>query len=573
MGISLWKSMLFFVAVAIMGVILYPTNREIGKFYAIGTEVEKAYLYLANHFHKDPDDVLNAVRYLKVILHLDRIDEFKRLSQKLLKKFPKNFALREILADFYEARFDLASASEHWREMFLMKPHLEDLRDRLVAYYYQQKNYNGLIEVYKDELRRNKNNSDLYYEIGHIYALKRMPHEAEGIYLQLLERFPEEGDARIRLAEIYEYTGNIDKALVQYKKLCTMYPLVLDYSEGWIDTLERAKRYKEMAEALPIVIKNFPTKAYFPTLLAHVYMELKEPNKAIDTLRAFYESSRGGEANVLLQLADIYSFVKDYNKAKAAVLEYNRKTGGNVRSYHLLGDVYSATDNEIAGKVNYEKALHMLQKQDYLTFEDQLERIRLLFKLGYTNKMAKETLALLEQHPYNEELLEYGVEVSLNYNDYERAEELIKRLKRVSEDRRKIDSLTFRLLMKENKWEEALSVIERLLEQYPDDTDYLESYADVSARLGHWQVAVNVYKKLYDKYPSNNKFIISLVRLYYSAQQYQDALQLLRSYNEKTGGDYTSYHILGDVYAALGNKVSSRRAYEKALLLVRQRRR
>lgn len=126
------------------------------------------------------------------------------------------------------------------------------------------------------------------------------------------------------------------------------------------------------------------------------------------------------------------------------------------------------------------------------------------------------------------------------------------------------------VLLKYKKNEEALNALEIFSKRFPGEKQFVELLAEIYIRSGRREEAITLMENLYLKDPENYVLLRTLGQLYYDANQHTKAFETLRRYNEKTGGDATSHHLLGDLFADMGDTSGSRREYEKALELIQQ---
>jgi tetratricopeptide (TPR) repeat protein len=126
-----------------------------------------------------------------------------------------------------------------------------------------------------------------------------------------------------------------------------------------------------------------------------------------------------------------------------------------------------------------------------------------------------------------------------------------------------------RALMRHKKHDEALEHILSCRRHFPRRLLFLELLADVYGEKGEKLEALRVLEEALVLDPYRAKIYKMLGELYFDTGDNHKAQERLRSYHEKTGGDYRSHHVLGDVLRALGDKTGSRREYEKALELLR----
>jgi len=252
MGIPWWKSALFFMAILLLSIAIFPTGRQLGKFYHYSKNFDDADLYLSSRYDRDPSDEGNSQRYLSSLLFFKDFDKFEEISDELLTVIPESFLLHEVVARYHEERMRYQEASFHWDKMLELMPIDANVRDKLVSYYSINQQYDKLIKVYERDISVAANNLDSYYSLALLYSLRHDITNAKRIYSKIIEDFPYERKSKIRLAQLHEYSGDVALAISLYRRVSEENPedrsamvalgnKLLSYSEvdGFMSFLER----------------------------------------------------------------------------------------------------------------------------------------------------------------------------------------------------------------------------------------------------------------------------------------------------------------------------------------------
>jgi tetratricopeptide (TPR) repeat protein len=124
-------------------------------------------------------------------------------------------------------------------------------------------------------------------------------------------------------------------------------------------------------------------------------------------------------------------------------------------------------------------------------------------------------------------------------------------------------------LVRHERFTEAAELVRGAAPRFPNSQRMSYLLVDILYRTGDKQGAVAILEKLHAEGKIKLPALKTMGEIYSEQKQYLKAQGILKEYHEKTGGDYRSHHILGDVLSGLGDKSGGRREYEEALKLLR----
>ncbi|CAN5274702.1 hypothetical protein BH09BAC1_BH09BAC1_05460 [soil metagenome] len=188
--------------------------------------------------------------------------------------------------------------------------------------------------------------------------------------------------ARVQLGHLYEYTGNIDSAKLQYLTALAYRP---DYPYAYAGLARLEQQQKNYAAAINyyLMADSIVDNYTFQNELIDLYAESGDTKKMEETLELVLDklnkhASEGTEDNDIghyadLELAYVYVKTNDFDKAQEhALREWNRRPG-NIDVNELLGWIYLKT-----GKM-----------------EDALKHIDMALKTGSQNPMLMSRAAII----------------------------------------------------------------------------------------------------------------------------------------------------------------------------------
>ncbi len=634
MGIRVWKSILFFACILFVAYELFPSGRMMGRLYLQGQEFDKAVFYLEKQYHQDPSDTANCRRYLEALLEKGDMKNFEKVAREITARHFDTADIQEILARYYESILDIDSAAACWKRILQHDIKQEDVRDQLIAYLLDRKQYRDLAEVYERWIAAGDAPVDIYYELGRIYLHEKDMVRARRVYRDLILKVPDEFDANFFLALTYESTGDTAQAVEVYCKLFEMSGITEERECMLADKLIELKQYEIAKARLLALRKKYPNSIRELELLGSLYMRTGEKDAAYDIYKKIYESFPG-QTSALKEMAS-FEFDRGHYDAAAELLRMYLKNNGddsdaaaflasilywnldrkdeaiwmleklraeqpnNVAFLKSLGEFYNGTGN-------YGRALEMFNAYNAKTggsYEVSMLMASLLWNLNRVEE-AKLVAAKLfaDRKAHADSYKELG-RILTDLGDYERAVLVLKEACRNETDdealyllansykatgrKREAAAIAQRLWYKRPEYPELVAL---LCELYADDRQYDRAFylikkyrarkgddlqialveVEVLRKKGDIQEAAKACAILVDRYPEKIELAKELAIIYNDMGLYQQAKDMLEVYHAKASGDYLSHHLLGDILAELGDTIGSEREYSRALELIRKK--
>ena len=281
--------------------------------------------------------------------------DVEKVIKKWIKKYPKNYALRKLLAGFYQSFGDYKSALG---EILA----LEKLSGT-------------------HRLKNRKPGMDLYQFALDTYREKEYKVSEEA-FQKLLEEFPDfsqKDRAVFYLADIAYSTGDFDRAEKLYRQVSQQYP-----KSSW--SLEASLRLGDIflnqknnpAKAIPYfrrIIQNFPNsrqKVFATFHLTDCYVAEGDLEKAISVLQILLKNSvlasgktRSLQDEAFFKLAQLQFYNKDFKSSMKDIQRILKNSNGKYDSPF----VNDALDLQLLiqeNKEDHEKALRLFSSGMYL---------------------------------------------------------------------------------------------------------------------------------------------------------------------------------------------------------------
>ncbi|MGB2579752.1 tetratricopeptide (TPR) repeat protein [Elusimicrobium simillimum] len=387
-------------------------------------------------------------------------------------------------ADYLRTEGSLKEAGHYYELAIAAEP--DDIR--IVVRYFQMlymMDFDKGIKLMTDTAKRMPQLAPgIYQECGGAYLRKGEVEHAINMYNRATAADNLYKPAYLARAKIYETTGQMEKALKEYKMLEEL---------GEADNAT----YQSIG-TIEIILKNIPAaKKYFEKILS------SDPGHimANQFMAAIAEDEQNYGASIkYLQAASNYATNADF-QLRAAF--YAARMGALQKAVDILAEAYGTSGKSVEIGYFYAVAL-----QDLHNHKDAV-------------KIFKE---ILKQSPsYEKARLMYGVSLERmgNYREFER--QMREVLKINPDNAVALNSLGYALLEQNKKLEEARGYIERSLAIAPDDIAALDSLGWYYVKVKNYTKAEEYLLKAYNAAGQDGEIAGHIGVLYYEMGNYNKA--------------------------------------------------
>lgn len=383
----------------------------------------------------------------------------------------------------------------------------------LAAIYINSKNKTAAADIILKALNLKTTNVNLWIDAASLAseAIKEVPELKQKLLPPLNNllkeiNIPETPQQLIRLADIYEKSGQVEKAINQYKKILELKPetteMRLAIREKLMNLYLRSNDRKNAILQLKAIISEKPTNPSAYYYLGSIYFEEKDYEKAAEFLQRTLILNPDFEPAYY----DIAAALINANKPDDALRILNRARDRFQKPKFLL-EFYSAL--AYSRKKDYKQALKSMIEAEVIAKATETNRLTaaFYFQMGATfernkdYKQAEKYFDLcLQKDPNFPEALNYlgYMWADLNVN-LDKAKKLIKKaLKFEPDNAAYLDSLGW-VYYRMKKYDVALRYVEKAvkLSKEPDPTTY-DHLGDIYAKLKNWTKAVEYWKKSFE---------------------------------------------------------------------------
>jgi len=383
----------------------------------------------------------------------------------------------------------------------------------LTAIYINSKNKKKARDILLKALNLKTTNVSFRFDTASLAseAIKEAPELKQSLLPSLNKllkeiNIPEFPPQLIRLADIYEKSGEIEKAINQYKKILELKPdtmeMRLAIREKLMNLYLKANDRKNAILQLKAIIVEKPTNPSAYYYLGSIYFEEKDYERAAEFLQRTLILNPDFEPAYY----DIAAALINANKPDDALKVLERARDRFQKPRFLL-EFYSAL--AYSRKKDYKQALKSMIEAEIIAKATETNRLTaaFYFQMGATfernkdYKQAEKYFDLcLQKDPNFPEALNYlgYMWADLNINLC-KAKKLIKKALKLEPDNAAyLDSLGW-VYYRLKKYDVALRYIEKAvkLSKEPDPTTY-DHLGDIYAALKNWNKAVEYWKKSFE---------------------------------------------------------------------------
>lgn len=343
----------------------------------------------------------------------------------------------------------------------------------------------------------------LYQLAGNLYHLGFL-EETKQIYHHLLTKHPEDDELKIGLAEIEIESNEIDAAmewLLDVPETSEAFPQALLV---FADLYQVQGLYEVSEQKILKAKELLPDEPVIQFALAELQFSMGKYAQAIhgyeELMIQGYSEFSG--INLASRCGAAYSALGDLEQA-VLYFEQSVEENETVDALFELGVTYmQQKEFKRANEVFYKlKELDPSYTSVYPNLAKGLEEENQL------EKAAEIVQAGLRMDQYNYELFVIGAEIALKLEQEELAEEYYLSANALSPDNESLQLAYINLLLKQERFEEAATLIEQALEYGQSDPQFYWDAAIAYDKLEKYDLAEKAYQQVYPALNQNKDFL------------------------------------------------------------------
>lgn len=336
----------------------------LGDIYLRTEKLDSAAYYFNQGIANNKKSAINYVGLGKLELEKGNKAQAEQHFQEALKLSKSKDAY--VLTMIGQAYINAANATEE--DITKAIGHLEAARERdsnspltnviLGDAYLKQKNGGKAMSAYDRAIQLDDKYTQAYLKRGQLYTSSRNFNEAQESLLKAIEINPNFAPAYRDLGELYYFAGQYDKALSTFKKYVDMAEDTPETKAKYASFLFLTKNYEETLKQAQAVLQEDPNNLTMNRLEAYSYMELKQPEKAMEAMKDYLQ--KAGEKKLIASDYAYYGRILSKNNKPEEAIENMEKA---LSMDKTNADLYSDLATIYANQGQYDKAIEAYERK------------------------------------------------------------------------------------------------------------------------------------------------------------------------------------------------------------------
>jgi len=324
-----------------------------------------------------------------------------------------------------------------------------------------------------------------------------------------------------------ELEGKLEEAREAYEKALVCDLHAVHVMRRLAILLVNMDKKREAANWTQRIIDENPDDDTSQAFLANLYVSMNENEKAEDIYKKIISENPDDFDNVLM-LGTLYARQKKYDQARETLEDLVDRNPESFIGYHYLAKVYFKMDKVDQARKAFEKALE-LNWSPLLAFEAGA----FLEKNAFIEDAVKIYRQILVEDEGNEMVRTRIIALLLQEDKVEEAISELERLLPFATDVPRVELNIGRLLFERKLYDEAIEHLKEALEVDPEFNDARTLMALIQHEKGDDQGAIDSLQEIGAESDDYEDATLLLVRLFVGKKKYEVAEKLLRKRIEK----------------------------------------
>jgi len=474
-------------------------------------------------------------------------------------RYDPNHAVYFALSKCYSRLNKQALAIDAAREACRLSPekteYLRNLGDIYAAAYQPD----SAAAKYEEVVRRDSSDIQAWFTLANLYA-GRKPLKALEVYEGMTERFGDEWEVLLQIADLHNVMGQPDKAAQALERMAAIDPGNAGLMQSLAQTYVRARDYDNALRVYGELRERDPENLDYLGELATVHLLTRDYRKAAE-LYDLVLSRDSVSVESKLQIGEAYFAQLQTDStllpvAKSMFEQIRDKHPDDWRPYWFLGAIGGISGDDSATVTNFRKVTELapwnpdgwaylstvyLQNQDYEQVVSILEKARaevadnylvnLYLGIAYTqlDRNAEAMSVLEEACKIDPTDLRAVSQLGLVYDEEKRYPQLdslyTEALRIDSTNHLILNNFGYSLAERNIELERALEMSQRAVEVQPDNASYLDTIGWINFRLGRYDEAERYIREAIAKGEPNAVLHEHLGDVYYMNDDPEHALE------------------------------------------------
>ncbi|MEJ2689337.1 MAG: tetratricopeptide repeat protein [Deltaproteobacteria bacterium] len=364
-----------------------------------------------------------------------------------------------------------------------------------------------------------------------------------------------------RSAELNGYE-HYEEAVEAYEKALTCDERATHIMRNLAELLLQMNRRQHALDWLEKILALDPTDLQTVSLVANIYASEGKTAEAIGVYQRLLDREPNNQQALLL-LGTFYARHRQYEKAKQILGKLLSLNSKSADGYFYLAKLYRELKLYDRAAKYYEKSLSL--RWSTLT---AIEAADFLERLSRYREAEKLYLRMLDQDEANEHARLRLAEIYARLGEVDKAVDMLQELKEYSMEPQQVDLAIGRILVENNRLDEAETHFKQMIANYPEFEPARSLLAMVYYEKGEKEQAVKQLEAIPRDSDSYADAVVMRVRMLVEMKDYQQAESILTE-AIKSGLEPLSkmYTLLASLYQKVGRIDDARKIFQQALTL------
>lgn len=358
------------------------------------------------------------------------------------------------------------------------------------------------IKKYKDILKNG--DAEVQFDLGERLFQLGFLEEAKTLFEVLLEKYPEEGEILVFLAEIHLELDNEEQALALLERISEQDPTFPQSLLLLADLYQMQGLFEVSEQKILTAKKLLPNEKIIDFALGELYAEQGKFVEAVEEYeKVLIDQTEIAGVNLHQRLAEVLSVsgkfeeaLPFYDKALEEKLEINTLFGYAFTAYQA-GYFRTAIEkfNEL---MELDPEYHSLYLYLAKAFEqeEELEECFRVIQLG------------MKQDEFNKDLFFYGGKIALKLGQETKAEQLLREALVLDPGFTEAALILNKLFLQKERFEDVLDLIENIEAIDEEEPQLLWDAAIALQKTEDYLQALNKYERAYTFFKNNTDFLL-----------------------------------------------------------------
>lgn len=501
---------------------------------------------------------------------LHNYDKAEAMFLSILQAQPKAAVAHYELSEIYEIRKDASNTILHAKKAVDLEPENEWYRSNLAHLYMLTNQFNNSAQQYELLLDKHPDNTTYLFNLAEVYLYQGKLKESLPLYDKIEDRMGLSEELILHKNKIHMQLNQPDSAISEIKKLIDTYPDEPRFYGMLAEIYEEVGENQKALDCYQQILEIDPKNGYVHLSLYQYYKYHGQKDKSREELVKAFESEQVDAANKSEILSEYFinsernEELKDFSYQLLDIML--EKHPEESITYIIYAD-YLNRDGE------YDRGIKMTQKA--LELDPSNYSLHYQFMLALTNHQKFEALdsaseAAAELFPNQPAFYYFNGIANLQTKNYGKAIEMLEIGKDLVFDNNQLKGEFFQYLGDANHaakdYGQSDYYYDQAIALNPNNAYVLNNYAYyLSLRKSKLEKAAEMSKKSNDLYPNNATYMDTYGWVLFQQGKYLDAeiwLQKALDNGGRSSGEVLEHY--GDALFKLNKKEEALEYWEKA---------